>query len=185
MSTEPKAQKPPFPVRITIYHAAQDDPKKNTALRLNRRGYARIVTKTRFLPKRAIVLNPFGEIAFSPADRHRVEEFGLAALDCSWEQAEKVLKRHVKGTSRCLPILIASNPVNFGKLTKLTTAEAIAAALYITGFNKESEELLSIFTWGHTFFKLNGWLLDNYVTAKDSTEIVEMQTRLLKEKKCD
>jgi len=37
-----------FPVRITIYHAAQDDPKKNTALRLNRRGLARIVTKIRF-----------------------------------------------------------------------------------------------------------------------------------------
>ena len=27
-------------------------------------------------------------------------------------------------------------------------------------------------------------LLDNYVTAKDSAEIVEMQNRLLKGKKC-
>lgn len=185
MSIEPEAQKPSFSVRISIYHAAQDDPKKNTALRLKRRGYARIVNKIRFLPKRAIVLNPFGEIAFSPADRERVEKFGLAALDCSWEHAQKVMSKHVRGTSRCLPILIASNPVNFGKLTKLTTAEAIAAALYIAGFKKESEELLSIFTWGHTFFELNGMLLDNYVTAKDSAEIVEMQTRLLKGKKCD
>lgn len=184
MSTEPQAQKPPFPVKITIYHAAQDDPKKNTALRLNRRGYARIVSKTRFLPKRSIVLNPFGEIAFSPADRERVEQFGLVALDCSWEQAQKVMGKHVRGTSRCLPILIASNPVNFGKLTKLTTAEAIAAALYIAGFKPESEELLSIFTWGHTFFELNGVLLDNYASAKDSAEIVEMQARLTKGKKC-
>ena len=91
---------------------------------------------------------------------------------------------HVKGTSRCLPILIAGNAVNFGKLTKLSTAEAIAAALFITGFQKESEELLSIFTWGHTFFELNAMLLDNYVTAKNSLEIVEMQTKLLKGKKC-
>ena len=94
------------------------------------------------------------------------------------------MSTHVKGTSRCLPILIAGNPVNFGKLTKLTTAEAIAAALYIAGFQKESEDLLSIFTWGHSFFELNNMLLDNYVTAKDSREIVEMQTRLLKSKKC-
>ncbi len=97
----------------------------------------------------------------------------------------KLWEHHVRGTSRCLPILIAGNPVNFGKLTKLTTAEAIAAALYIAGFKKESEDLLSIFTWGHTFFELNGMLLDNYVQAKDSAEIVEMQTKLLKSKKCD
>ncbi len=185
MDTEAQPQQPAFPVRITIYHAAQDDPKKNTALRLERRGLARTVSKIRFLPKRAIVLNPFGEIAFSPADRDRVAKFGLVALDCSWEHAQKVLGRHVRGTSRCLPILIASNPVNFGKLTKLTTAEAIAAALYIAGFMAESKQLLSNFTWGHTFFELNGMLLDNYVTAKDSTEIVEMQTRLLKGKKCE
>ena len=174
-----------FPIRITIYHAAQCDPKKCTGLRLKRRGLARIVSKTKFLPKRAIVLNPYSEIAFSPTDRERVEKFGLVALDCSWEHAQKVLSGHVKGTSRCLPILIAGNPVNYGKLTKLTTAEAIAAALYIAGFKQKAEELLSIFTWGHTFFELNGMLLNNYSLAKDSAEIVEMQTRLLSRKKCD
>jgi len=172
------------PVRITIYHAAQCDPKKCTGLRLKRRGLARIVSKTKFLPKRAVVLNPYSEMAFSPTDRERVEKFGLVALDCSWEHAQKVLSGHVKGTSRCLPILIAGNPVNYGKLTKLTTAEAIAAALYIAGFKQKAEELLSIFTWGHTFFELNGMLLNNYSVAKDSAEIVEMQTRLLSRKKC-
>lgn len=183
MEPEAEAKNPTFPVRITIYHAAQDDPRKNTALRLKRRGLARIVTKVRFLPKRAIVLNPFSEIAFSPADRGRLGDFGLAALDCSWEHAQKVMGEHVRGTSRCLPILIAGNPVNFGKLTKLTTAEALAAALYIAGFTEESQALLSIFPWGHTFFELNGFLLDSYVAAKDSAEIVEMQARLLKGKK--
>lgn len=182
MEPDPESR-PTFPVRITIYHAAQDDPKKNTALRLNRRGFARIVSKIRFLPKRSLVLNPFGEIALSPADRERIEQFGLAALDCSWEHAQKVMGEHVKGTSRCLPILIAGNPVNFGKLTKLTTVEAIAAALYIAGFKKEAEDILSIFTWGHTFLELNKMLLDNYVTAKDSADIVEMQTRLQKTQK--
>lgn len=185
MESDAEGQKPVLPVRISIFHAAQDDPKKNTALRLKRRGFARIVTRVRYLPKRAIVLNPFSEIAFSPADRYRLEQFGLAALDCSWEHAQKVMGEHVRGTSRCLPILIAGNPVNFGKLTKLTTAEAIAAALYIAGFKEESEQLLSIFTWGHTFFELNNMLLGNYVTAKDSAEIVEMQNRLLKVKKCE
>ncbi len=162
-------------LRVTIYHANQCDPKRCTGLKLKRHGLARIVNKTRFLPKRAIVLNPFSEIAFSPADRKRVEDFGLVALDCSWEHAEKVMQKHVKGTSRCLPILIAGNPVNFGKATKLTTAEALAAALYIAGFKQEAVELLSIFTWGHTFLELNQEMLDNYAKALDSSEIIKMQ----------
>jgi pre-rRNA-processing protein TSR3 len=166
-------------IHITIYHANQCDPKRCTGLKLKRRGLARIVTKTRFMPKRAIVLNPFGEIAFSPADRQRVADFGLAALDCSWEHAEKVLSHNVKGTSRCLPILLAGNPTNYAKATKLSTAEALAGALYIAGFKDEAQKLLSIFSWGHTFFELNAMLLDAYAAAKDSTEVVAvMQAKL-------
>jgi pre-rRNA-processing protein TSR3 len=167
-------------VRITIYHANQCDPKKCSGLRLKRRGFARTVTRTRFLPKRAVVLNPFSEVAFSPADKSRVEDFGLVALDCSWQHAEKVLLTHVKGTSRCLPILIAGNPVNFGKATKLSTAEAIAAALYIAGFKKEATDLLSIFTWGHTFLELNLARLENYAAAKDSAEVIALMNSPLR-----
>jgi pre-rRNA-processing protein TSR3 len=161
--------------RLTIYHANQCDPKRCTGLKLKRHGLVRIVPKARFLPRRAVVLNPFSEIAFSPADKERVERFGLAALDCSWEHAQKVLLKQVRGTSRCLPILIAGNPVNYGKATKLTTVEALAGAFYIAGFKQEAVNLLSIFKWGHTFLELNSALLENYASAKDSTEIVEMQ----------
>ena len=133
----------------------------------------------KFLPKRAIVLNPFSQIAFSPADRKRIEDFGLVGLDCSWEHAEKVLLKHVRGTSRCLPILIAGNPVNFGKPTKLTTVEALAAALYIAGFKEEALQLLSIFKWGHTFLEINQERLESYAKAKDSTAIVELQKHFI------
>jgi pre-rRNA-processing protein TSR3 len=125
-----------------------------------------------------VVLNPFSEIAFSPADRKRVQDFGLVALDCSWEHAEKVLRNQVKGTSRCLPILVAGNPVNFGKATKLTTAEALAAALHIAGFKDEAADLLSIFTWGHTFMELNLATLEGYAAAQDSAGVIEVQRRI-------
>jgi pre-rRNA-processing protein TSR3 len=165
-------------LRLTIYHANQCDPKRCTGLKLKRHGLVRVVTRIRFLPKRAIVLNPFGEIAFSPADRQRIQDFGIAALDCSWEHAQKVLSTHVKGTSRCLPILFAGNPTNYAKATKLSTIEALAGALYIAGFRDEAKKLLSIFIWGHTFLELNSALLENYASAKDSTEIIEMQRNL-------
>jgi len=133
----------------------------------------------KFLPKRAVVLNPFSQIAFSPADRQRIESFGLAALDCSWEHAEEVLIKHARGTSRCLPFLIAGNPVNFGKPTKLTTVEALVAALYIAGFNEEAARLLSIFKWGHTFIEINQERLESYAKAKDSAAVVELQKHFI------
>jgi pre-rRNA-processing protein TSR3 len=131
------------------------------------------------LPKRAIVLNPLSEIAFSPADRKRIEDFGLAALDFSWEHAEKALVKTVRGTSRCLPYLIAGNPVNFGNPTKLSTVEALSAALYIAGVKQEAAELLSIFKWGHTFLELNRERLESYASAKDSRAVVELQKHFI------
>jgi pre-rRNA-processing protein TSR3 len=133
----------------------------------------------RFLPRRAVVLNPFSEIAFSPADRERIENFGLVGLDFSWEHAEKALLKNVRGTSRCLPFLIAGNPVNFGKPTKLSTVEALAAALHIVGFREEAAELLSKFKWGHTFLELNKERLEGYANARDSTEVVELQKQFI------
>ena len=167
------------PVRIVVYHARQCDPKKCTALKLKRHGLIRIVHQIRLLPKRAIVLNPLSKIAFSPADRQRIERFGLAALDFSWEHAERALLKRVRGTSRCLPYLIAGNPVNFGKPTKLSTVEALAAALYITRFEEEASQLLSIFKWGHTFTEINQERLEKYATAKNSTAIIKLQRQFM------
>ncbi|MBS7616695.1 DUF367 family protein [Candidatus Bathyarchaeota archaeon] len=169
------------PVRIVVYHAGQCDPKKCTALKLKRHGLAKIVYQIKFLPRGAVVLNPFSEIAFSPADRKRIERFGLAALDFSWEHAEKPLLKNVRGTSRCLPYLIAGNPTNFSLPTKLSTAEALAAALYIASFKEEAYRLLSIFKWGHTFMELNMERLENYAKAKNSGEVVKIQKSFIKD----
>jgi len=162
-------------VRIVVYHARQCDPKKCTALKLKRHGMVRIVHQMKLLPKGAVVLNPLSKIAFSPADRERIENSGLAALDFSWEHAENALLKNVRGTSRCLPFLIAGNPVNFGKPTKLSTAEALSAALFIVGFQEQARRLLSMFVWGHTFLELNYERLEAYAKAKDSTEVVKLQ----------
>lgn len=52
--------------------------------------------------------------------------------------------------------------MNYSKLDKLTTAEAMAASLYVLGFKEESLDLLNKFKWGHTFYELNQNLLEEY-----------------------
>jgi pre-rRNA-processing protein TSR3 len=170
-------------VKIVVYHARQCDPKKCTALKLKRHGLARITHQIKLLPKNAVVLNPLSKKAFSPEDRVRIEKAGLVALDCSWEHAQKILSAHLKlrRASRCLPFLLAGNPVNYSLPTKLSTAEALAAALFIANFKEEALKLLSLFKWGHTFFDLNKERLEVYAKAENSQEIIRLQKRFLKE----
>ena len=168
-------------MRIVVYHAGQCDPKKCTALKLKRHGLIEIVRRTKLLPKGAIVLNPLAEKAFSPEDKARIERHGLSALDCSWEKAQKILISNLKirKFSRCLPYLIAANPVNYGVPTKLSTAEALSAALYIAGFKKEAKNLLSTFKWGRVFLELNRELLDAYSSAINSEEVLFLQAKFM------
>ena len=166
-------------VKITVYHAKQCDPKKCSTLKLKRFGMVKVVHRVRLLPKRALILNPFSETAFSSADRRRIEHSGLSAIDCSWMHADEVFELRMRGASRCLPYLIAANPVNYGIPTKLSTVEALAAALYIANFKQEAENLLSIFKWGLQFIRLNQKLLDTYAKAKDSGEIIKLQKNFM------
>jgi pre-rRNA-processing protein TSR3 len=157
-----------------VYHARQCDPKKCSTLKLKRFGLVRVVYRVQQLPTASILLNPYGERAFSPIDRIRIEQHGLVALDYSWEHGvQPRLPAFV--VSRCLPFLVAANPVNFGTPTKLSTVEALAAALYIAGFKPDAEKLLGIFKWGPEFVRLNYERLEAYAKAKDSSKILDLQ----------
>jgi len=166
---------PPKPVSVTVYHAKQCDPKKCSTLKLKRHHLVRVVHRVRELPRGAVILNPFTPKAFSPADQNRLTKRGLSALDCSWVHAKDVFDISAHWTPRCLPYLVAANPVNYGKPTKLSTVEALAAALYIAGFSEHAKELLSKFKWGPQFIILNEELLEGYAQAKDSTGVVKVQ----------
>jgi len=58
----------------------------------------------------------------------------------------------------------------------LNSAEAFAAALFITGREEQARLVLSKFNWGHSFFELNAEPLADYAAAKNSTEVVEAQS---------
>ncbi|MFW9833465.1 MAG: DUF367 family protein [Candidatus Thorarchaeota archaeon] len=166
---------------IIVYHANQCDPKKCTGTRLGRMHKAKIVKNMRFIPRRSVVLNPVSKIAFSLADKENVFKSGLVALDCSWKQAEKIFSASKTGVQRSLPYLLAANPVNTYKPVKLSTAEALAAALYILGMRKTADDMMSVFKWGHSFITLNREWLDAYAECNTSSEVVQVQQEIMHE----
>ena len=64
--------------------------------------------------------------------------------------------------------------MNYSKLNKLSTVEALAAAVYILGEYDLTHTLLQKFKWGNTFFELNKNLLQDYSKAQSESEILEI-----------
>ncbi len=161
-------------IKIIIYHAKQCDVRQCTAVKLKKFGLAKIVYSIWKIPKGSIVLNPFSDVVLSMEDR-KFASRGIVALDCSWKFAREVFGRLSRRTvQRRLPLLVAANPVNYGKIAMLSTAEALFSALYILGYKEKAKEVLSKFKWGETFIKLNRNLLEDY-SNKDKDGIIEVE----------
>ncbi len=168
-------------IKLYVLHMKQCDPKKCTGLKLGRSGFARIINHPSNLPAGTIVLNPFADKAFSPTDRGDVERRGMTTVDCSWNQLKGRFEVKTRGRQRCLPLLMAANPINYGLIGKLSTIEAFGGALFILRKETLAEKLLSKVKWGHTFLELNEELLSEYQNAENSSQIIETQERLKRE----
>lgn len=159
-------------MNLYVYNARQCNPKVCTGAKLGRLGLAKMVYSPLGIPKNSIVLSPFAEKVLSKKDSGFEK---LTALDCSWEKAHEVIPALKNPHKRILPVLVAANPVNYGKPTKLTTVEALAAALFILGCSDQSRKVLDKFKWGPGFLKLNENLLNDYANCKDPEEILKVQ----------
>ncbi len=166
-------------IKLHVVHFKQCDSKKCTGLKLARFDKIKIHRTMKTIPRRAIVLNPFSEIALSPEDSKLAKRWGIVALDCSWSHAKKIFKHRNNDKNRCLPYLVAGNPVNYGSIGKLSTVEALSGALHILGFPSQSRRLLNLFKWGHTFLELNKELLEVYQKAHDSLEVISSQNAFI------
>lgn len=144
----------------------QDDPKKCTAAKMVKFGLAQSIKK---ISAKGLVLDPFSEKTLLPKDKSIIRS--IIGIDCSWNLADQAFSKKFDGIKRKLPPLLAGNPINYSKLNKLTTVEALSASLCILGFKEQSLELLDKFKWGHTFYELNQNLLDEYSKLENESQI--------------
>ena len=154
---------------LRVLMLKQDDPRKCSAAKLVKFGLAKPVTRT---ASRTLILNPFSKKTLLKSDKKFVNS--ITGIDCSWNLITSAFKKSFTGISRKLPPLLAGNPINYAKLNKLTTVEALAGAVYILGDSDMAITLLDKFKWGHTFFALNKNILQDYSKAESESDIVEI-----------
>jgi len=159
-------------LRVFIYRVPQDDPRKNTAIKLARFGFAQLVSSARYLPRGSVLLDPTAKSPLTPSDRDTAVHRGLSLIDCSWKRVTETHNRFARDyfIRRRLPLLIAVNPTHYGKPYILSTIEAVAAALYIMGFRDEAIKTLRLYKWGLNFINVNLNYLERYAIGDLSPE---------------
>lgn len=186
---------PSFPV--AMWDLNHCDPKKCSGRKLSRLGLidnlrlgqrfpGLVCTPGKFLfrfsSKLKLNFISVGTNCVSPMDRDIMATSGIAVVDCSWAKIDETPFNRMKSPNpRLLPFLVAANPINYGKPCKLSCVEALAAAMYITGFKDEAKWYMGKFSWGHAFIELNETLLDRYAECKSPQDILKVQDEYIKE----
>ncbi len=168
------------PIPLHIIHLSQDDPRKCTARKLASKGLVNIHETNRRPPRRGILLDPLAGVILGPDDRAVIEAgASLVALDCSWKQIVPSLadisERSPALEGRTLPVVLAANPVSWGKPGRLSTVEALAVSLILLGRRGQAEDILRPFPFGEQFLTLNRKPLEAYEDANSNAELVQLQ----------
>ena len=158
--------------KIYYVDLKQDDPKKATMRKLRDLGIASETSRRSM--KVHLILRADSEKFCTKNDRELVIRRGICLIEGSWKRGDLLYGDH-GSFERKLPALIAANPVNYGKRSLLSSAEALSALLYITGFKEMAEKIMSKFHWGHTFLEINGNLLEEYAQAQDEDTIHQIE----------
>ena len=166
-------------IPLHVIHLDQDDPKKCTARAMERRGHATLHYDIRQSPKRGILLDPNSGSLLGPDDRKLIDRgAAIVALDCSWKNLGESMSEMSANTSlisRTLPLVLAANPVSWGKPGRLSTAEALCVSLVLCGRIEQAKSIISPFGFGEQFLSLNHEPLLAYSQATSNEELALMQ----------
>jgi len=167
--------------KIYVVYYREDDPGKNTSLKMVRQWRALLI-KPSMVRHGMVVLNPYSQKIIGPWVRDQVYRYGLVVVDASWRKLSVWRFREIGGDHYKLPPLLPGNPVNYGKPCMLSSIEAVASTLYITGYMECYQELLQLYKWMNTFHTLNKELLEEYRRAIDTDTLRNTLKKLWGEK---
>ena len=169
-------------IDLAMWDVGHCDPKRCSGRKLMRFKMVRELKLKQRFP--GICMSPQGTQYVSKLDKDLILNNGASVIDCSWARLDETpFNKMPCNHLRTLPFLYASNPVNYGKPYKLNCAEAYAAAFVLAGVDrKEAENVMSVFKWGHAFFKINEQLFERYSECENEGDLRIVEREILGEK---
>lgn len=158
--------------KIFYVYMNQDDPKKSTMKKLERYGIAIKIPVNKIHNK--LYLTPYSNNFLLNSCKESFHEHGIVVIDGSWNRINTIENFKEKNGKK-LPLLLPVNPVNYGKPGKLSSLEALAAALYIMDSRELAELVVSKYSWSQNFIKTNMEPLNDYAKCKSNEDCIEAQ----------
>lgn len=159
-------------MKVTFVYLSEDDPSKSTMKKLERLGLAERIN-ARSIGSR-VTLTPYGSTYIKKTDSVLISRYGINVIDGSWAKIDGISGLRIRNGRR-VPALLAANPVNYGKLEILSSVEALAAALFITGNTDLAVQILDKFKWGPNFLVLNKNPLTDYSECQTDDQVKIME----------
>jgi pre-rRNA-processing protein TSR3 len=129
--------------------------------------------RSRSIRGKPVVLDPYSPEYLGSWVRGLIDKYGVVVYDTSWKKLRPEMIRGVRGIHYKLPPLLPGNPINYARPCILSSIEAVAATLYITGYHGLYEKLLGLYKWMKTFHTLNQQLLRDYREAETPEKLLE------------
>ena len=166
------ARRPPF--KAACWDLEHCDQKRCSGKRLMRLGLMReLHVGQKFA---GVVISPNSKKLLSAGDKELLEQYGAAVVECSWKRVDEVPFSRIGGKcERLLPYLLPANPTNYGRPWRLNCVEALAACFFICGRQEWAEEILSTFSYGEAFLKINETVLRRYAACTNEEEVKAAQ----------
>lgn len=169
-------------IKLYVLRLKEDSPRASTALKLIKLGLAHKLYRPERISSKLIVLDPFAEETISKDDLG-IGIKGIVVVDRSWNRLLSSggrLMRYSAKLRRRLPFFIAANPINYMQAQKLSSAEALAAAMIVLGCEDRAKDIMSKFKWGGSFFTINRQIIEAYLSAKSREELLHIEREMMR-----
>lgn len=115
-----------------------------------------LMKKVDEIPNNCLLLYPFSKKPLSKKDRKLSEAQGVYIIDAPWELLRGINSKLSKRIQRrkLVNVREIQGPYT-GSNFKISSAGAVAFALFVLGFRKQAEQLIGVFSWKDEFIKEN------------------------------
>lgn len=115
-----------------------------------------LIEEVKEIPKHSVLLYPFAEEPLTKDDRKLAERNGLYVIDAPWETLPYIVGNLNKTIKlRRLTNIEEVSGIYAGSTYKISTAGAVAAALFKLELREQAEEILNNFKWKNVFVRKN------------------------------
>ena len=150
---------------------------RNAPAKLVKFRHARPLYRLKQIPDRALTLNPFAPTCLLNQDRLQALNFGLVAIDCSWEKVQAAFTARLPGSEHQASNFACLESGELRKTKQAIFTRSFGCEFAYNGFPGKSQRITLTFQMGTTFPHAKAAQpLAAYASVTDEEQLVSVES---------